>query len=103
MENDWKTLAHGYSTESTQLELSNEYQTGQGLDGFQKSFHPCALDKSSHGIGQVNLLMLSLRGGLLDAACSEPHLIACPLVAMQETTRSMMINGDNMNYSLKRI
>ena len=29
------TLAHVYSSESSQRELSNEYQ--QGLDGFQKS------------------------------------------------------------------
>ena len=25
----------------------------QGLDGFQKSLHPCALDESSHSIGRV--------------------------------------------------
>ena len=25
-----------------------------GLDGFQKSLSPCALDKSSHSIGMVN-------------------------------------------------
>ena len=28
--------------------------TQQGLDGFQKSLHPCALDASSLGIGRVN-------------------------------------------------
>ena len=27
---------------------------GEGLDGFQKSFHPCALDQSSLRIGRVN-------------------------------------------------
>ena len=40
----------------------------------------------SHGIGQVNLLMLSLRGGFLDAPVQNlRHLLACPLVAVQET------------------
>ena len=32
-----ETLAHGYSSESTQCELSNEYQHDRVLDGFQKS------------------------------------------------------------------
>ena len=41
------TLAHGNSSESTQWQLSNEYQQSQGLDGFQKSLFPCPLDKSS--------------------------------------------------------
>ena len=38
-----ETLANGYSSESTQRELSSEYQqlaTRQGLDGFQKYLHP---------------------------------------------------------------
>ena len=47
-----ETLAYGYSSESTQLELSNDYP--QGLDGFQKSLHPCALDESSLSIGRFN-------------------------------------------------
>ena len=47
-----ETLAYGYSSESTNRELSNEYQ---GLDGFQKSLHSCALDGSSLSIGRVNL------------------------------------------------
>ena len=29
--------------------------TQSGLDGFQKSLHPCALDENSHNIGMVNL------------------------------------------------
>ena len=48
-----KTLANGYSSERSQRELSNEYQ--QGLDGFQKSLCPCALDESGLSIGKVKL------------------------------------------------
>ena len=33
----------------------NTNMTGTGLDGFQKSLHPCALDESSLSIGRVNL------------------------------------------------
>ena len=43
----WKTtetLAHRYSSESIQRELSNEYQ---GLNDFQKTLRSCALDESS--------------------------------------------------------
>ena len=42
------TLAHGYSTESTQWELSNEYQHDRVLDGFQKYLPPCPLDESPY-------------------------------------------------------
>ena len=42
-----KTLAHGYSSESTRRELS----TWQGSDGFQNYLRHCALDKSSLRIG----------------------------------------------------
>ena len=43
-----ETLAYGYSTESTQRELSNEYQHDRFyMLSFQKSFHPSALDESS--------------------------------------------------------
>ena len=45
------TLAHGYSSESSQRELSHEYQ--QGLDGFQNALHPCALNQSSSSIERV--------------------------------------------------
>ena len=38
-----ETLANGYSFESAQQKLSNEYQHVQGLDDFQKSLRPCAL------------------------------------------------------------
>ena len=34
-------LADGYSYESTQSGLSNEYQH-ESLDGFQKTLHACA-------------------------------------------------------------
>ena len=47
-----ETLANGYSSESTRRELSNEYWS-QGLDGFQKSLSPCALDKSNLSIGRL--------------------------------------------------
>ena len=39
-----ETLAHGYSSERTQRELSNEYHH-DSLNGFQTSLHPCAVDK----------------------------------------------------------
>ena len=48
-----ETLANGYSSKSTQRELSNEYQH-VGLDGFQNNMYPCALDKSSLSIVRVN-------------------------------------------------
>ena len=44
-----ETLANGYSSESTQWELSNAYQPG-----FQNPFCSCALDESSISIGRVN-------------------------------------------------
>ena len=50
MQKIWKmteTLAHGYSSESAQRELSNEYQHDRVLDVFEKSLHPCAMDGSS--------------------------------------------------------
>ena len=40
------TLAHGYSSENTQLELSNEYQHGRVLMVLKKSLHTCALVES---------------------------------------------------------
>ena len=58
MQKTWKiteTLANGYSSESTQQELhTNEYQTRQALDSFQKSLHPCALGESILSIGRFN-------------------------------------------------
>ena len=48
-----KPLANGYSSESAQQELSNEYQRDRVIYGFKKSLHPCALGKSSHSIGRV--------------------------------------------------
>ena len=41
-----ETLAYGYSSESTQRELSNEYQ-------FDRVLRPCALNESSPSIGRV--------------------------------------------------
>ena len=49
-----ETMANGYSSESTQGELSNEKQHDRVLDGFQKSLHLHALDESSFSIGWVN-------------------------------------------------
>ena len=51
-----ETLAYGYSYESTQRELSNEYQQDRVSNGFQKSLHSCALDERSLSIGRVNSL-----------------------------------------------
>ena len=48
-----ETLANGYSSKSTQRELSDEYQQDAVKVFFQKSFHPCAFDESSLGIGRV--------------------------------------------------
>ena len=53
-----ETLAHGYSSESAQRELSNEYH------GFQKkSLSYSALEESSLSIGRVNPF---IPGDLLD-------------------------------------
>ena len=51
LKNDWNPW---YTSKSTQRELSNEYQTRQGLDDFQKSLRPCALDGSILSIGRIN-------------------------------------------------
>ena len=54
-----ETLAQGYSSESTQRELSCEYQHDRVLDFFQKkTLRSCALDISkSLSIGRVNHFM----------------------------------------------
>ena len=49
-----ETLALRYSSESTQRELSSEYQHDRVKMVFKKSLHPCALDESSLCIGRVN-------------------------------------------------
>ena len=54
MQKTWKmteTLANGYSSESTQRGLSNEYQQGRVLMDF-KIF---ALDESGFSIGRVKV------------------------------------------------
>ena len=59
MQKYWKiteTLAYGYSSESTQQELW--VLIWQGLDGFQKYLHLCALDESSLSIGRVEASVL---------------------------------------------
>ena len=52
-----ETLAHGYLSESTQRELSSEYQHEKGLYGFQEALHLCALDESSLSIGRVEIFL----------------------------------------------
>ena len=54
-----ETLANGYSSESTQRELSNEYQLDRVSMVFKKSLHSCASDKSSLRIGRVNSATLT--------------------------------------------
>ena len=53
LKNDWNpgiwVLIWEYSARAIQWIL-----TWHGLDGFQKSLRPCALDKSSPSIGRVN-------------------------------------------------
>ena len=48
-----ETLALGYSSESTQRELFNEYRHEQGLDGFQTCLLSCALDESGLRMGRI--------------------------------------------------
>ena len=50
-----ETLANGYSSESTQQELSNEYQNNRVLMVFKNLLSSCALEESSLSIGRVNL------------------------------------------------
>ena len=61
-----ETSKCGYSSESSQWEISNDYLTWQGLEGSQKSLCPYALDKSSLSIGSINYVndydLLDLKG-----------------------------------------
>ena len=53
-----ETLPHGYSSESTQREISNEYQHDRILNLYNvKYLHFCALDESSLSIGSVNIFV----------------------------------------------
>ena len=49
-----ESLAHGYSSDSTQQELTNEYQHDRVKMFCNKSLRPCALYESSFSIGRVN-------------------------------------------------
>ena len=49
-----ETLAQGYTSESTQRELSNEYQHDRVKMVFKNLLCFCALDESSLSIGRVN-------------------------------------------------
>ena len=56
MQKTWKmteTLANGYSYESTQQELSNEYQHDRVSMVFEKYLRLCALDERSLSIRRV--------------------------------------------------
>ena len=48
-----ETMAHGYSFESTQQKLSNEYKHDRVWMFFLKSLRSCVLDESSLSIGRV--------------------------------------------------
>ena len=48
-----ETMANGYSSESTQRELSNEYQHDRVFMDFEKSLRLCALEESSLSIVRV--------------------------------------------------
>ena len=48
-----ETLANGYSSESAQRELSDEYQYDRVQVVFKKYLLPCALDESCLSIGRV--------------------------------------------------
>ena len=52
-----ETLAHGYSSQSTWHELSNEYPHDSVSMVFKNLFRLCALDKSSLSIRRVELLL----------------------------------------------
>ena len=52
-----ETLAHGYSSESTQPGLSNKCQQDTFIWFSKKSSHPCALDERSFIIGRVKVLI----------------------------------------------
>ena len=55
-EKSWKmteTMAYGYSSESTQQELSNEYQHNKGLNGFQNFLLFSPMDESSLSMERV--------------------------------------------------
>ena len=51
-----ETLAHGYSFDSTQRELSNEYQHDRVKMFFRKALHHCALDEIRLSIGRVKAI-----------------------------------------------
>ena len=52
-----ETLANGYSSESTQLELSNEYQHDRVKMILKIFLRPCDLEEKSLSIGRVKLLL----------------------------------------------
>ena len=64
-----KILPHGYLSESSQGELSNEYQHDRVWMIFKKTLHPCALDKSSLSIGRVRNGWVNKRFAYFSATC----------------------------------
>ena len=68
-----ETLAHEYSSESTQRELSNEYQDDRVKVVSQKSLRSCPLDESSLSIGRVKVFFaLRVEGSLSEVPGSNP-------------------------------
>ena len=63
MQNPWKmteTLAHWYSSWENSARAFKWIPTKQGLDGFQKTLRPYALDETSLSIGRVYPLNYTL-------------------------------------------
>ena len=60
-----ETLANGYLSESTQRELSNEYQHNRVLDGFQKYLRHCALDEVTSVWEGLAVFPLQMIDGLI--------------------------------------
>ena len=56
-----ETLANGYSSKSSQKELSNEFLHDR-VKMFFNFLRSCALDESSLGIGRVNYLFVVTMG-----------------------------------------
>ena len=75
-----KTLAHGYSSESSQLELSNQYKHDRVFRWFLKKLL-CALDESSLSIGRVkhqlvdDVSVLVVREGGRKRRCEAEDLV----------------------------
>ena len=72
-----ETLSNRYSAESTQRELSNEYQHDRFLNGFQK--YLCPLDKSSLSIGRVTSFQILGTSYCISANISKGKIVIAAL------------------------